>query len=154
LFLGKELEMTDEQVEKLMMKEIRKRDIIFYDMVGMPDHGVDPNPEDKITPRSEKGIRSNRFENFGSPDRMRELLCVGKYNPYDDSPKLKVTFQDLFRFWWNRCVVQEYVVDEVLGDIFEYLTEKLRPPGEEPEEEMDVTLDFDQIPLFPLKQAA
>lgn len=42
--------MTDDQIQTLVIKEIKKRDITYYDMVGMPGHGVDPNPEDNITP--------------------------------------------------------------------------------------------------------
>ena len=141
--------MTDDQVQKLIMKELKKKDISFYDMIGMPNHGVDLHPEDKITPPCEKGIRSNRFEATLGSERMKELLCVGKYNEWDDYPPLKIPFQDLFRFWWNRCVVQEYVLDDVLSDIFTYLTELLRPPQEEKEEEMDLSLDFEQIPLSP-----
>ena len=54
--------MTDEEIEGLIMKEIKKREITFHDMIGLANHGVDPNPEDKITPACEKGIRSNRFK--------------------------------------------------------------------------------------------
>jgi len=54
-------------------------------------------------------------------ERMKELLCVGKYSEWDDYSPLKIPFQDLFRFWWNRCVHQEYVVDEVLEDIYDTL---------------------------------
>jgi hypothetical protein len=141
--------MTDDQVEQFILQKMRKKGVTFYDMIGLPNHGVDPNPEDTTTPRYEKGIRSNRFETCMGSDRMRELLCKGKYSPYNDTIALKVPFQDLFRFWWNRCVVQEYVVDEVLEDIYEYLTELLRPPEEKKtEEEMDVELDFEQVPLF------
>ena len=141
--------MTDDQVEQFILKEIREKGVIYWDMKYGPNHGIDPNPEDKITPPCEKGIRSNRFESFMGCDKMRELLCKGKYNPYSDTVPLKVPFQDLFRFWWNRCVVQEYVVDEILEDIFEYVTELLRPPEEKKEEEeMDLHVDFEQIPLF------
>ena len=140
--------MTDEQVEKLIWKEIKKRDITIHDMIGLPGHGVDEHPEDKITPISEKGIRSNRFQSFMGCDRMKELLCVGKYCEWDSYPPLKISFQDLFRFWWNHCVQREYVVDEILEDIYELLTEKLRPPQKE-EPQMDFTLDFEQVPLFP-----
>ena len=105
-------------------------------MIGLPNHGVDPNPEDKTTPRSEK-IRSNRFQSFLGCERMKELLCVGKYDEWNSYPPLKIPVQDLFRFWWNRCVVQEYVVGEVLEDIFDYFTEKMRPP-QEVEEQVDL----------------
>ena len=140
--------MTDEQVEKLLWKEIKKRDITIHDLIGLPGHGVDPNPEDKITPPCEKGIRSNRFQSFMGCDRMKELLCVGKYSEWDSYPPLKIPFQNLFRFWWNRCVQQEYVVDEILEDIYEFFTEKMRPAQKE-EPQMDFTLDFEQVPLFP-----
>jgi len=81
-------------------------------------------------------------------DRMKELLCVGKYSEWDSYPPLKIPFEDLFRFWWNRCVQQEYVVDEVLEDIFNYFSEHMRPPQKE-DPQMDFTLDFEQVPLFP-----
>jgi hypothetical protein len=139
--------MTDDQVEKLIWKEIKKRDITIHDMIGMPGHGVDPNPEDKITPPCDKGIRSNRFQSFMGCDRIKELLCVGKYSEWDSYPPLKIPFQDLFRFWWNRCIQQEYVVDQVLEEVYDYFTEKMRPAQKE-EPQMDLTVDFDQLPLF------
>ena len=139
--------MTDEQVEKLIWEEIRKRDITIHDMIGIPGHGIDTNPEDDITPRCEKGIRSNRFQAFMGSDRMKELLCVGDYTEWDDYPPLKIPLQDLFRFWWNRCVVREYVVDEILEDIFSHFTEMMRPAQKE-EPQMDLSLGFDQLPLF------
>ena len=43
---------------------------------------------------------------------------------------------------------QEYVVDEILEDIYEFFTEKMRPMQKD-EPQMDFTLDFDQVPLFP-----
>jgi hypothetical protein len=140
--------MTDDQIQKLVMKEIRKRDIIYYDMIGLPDHGVDLNPEDRITPPCEKGIRSNRFTTYFGSERMKELLCVGKYSPYESMLSLKIPFQDLFRFWWNRCVEKELVVDEVLEDVYEYFKSLMTPPEKQPkEEETEVNIDFDQLPL-------
>jgi hypothetical protein len=141
--------MTDDQIQKLVMKEIRKRDIIYYDMIGLPGHGVDPNPEDKITPPCEKGIRSNRFTTYLGSERMKELLCVGKYSPYESMIPLKISFHDLFRFWWNRCVEKELVVDEILEDVFEYFENLMTPTEKRPREDhMEVTIDFDQLPLF------
>ena len=140
--------MTDDQIQKLILKEIKKRDITYYDMVGIPGHGVDPNPEDKLTPPCEKGIRSNRFTTYLGSERMKELLCVGKYDPYESMLTLKISFQDLFRFWWNRCVEKELVVDEVLDDVFEHFKDLMTPPEKLPkQEEMEVNIDFDQLPL-------
>ncbi len=144
--------MTDEQVEKLIWKELKKRDVYFNDMIGMPGHGVDPDPEDKITEKNQR-VRQNKFtQTFGS-ERIKELLCEEKYNPYDAYPPLKIQFQDLFRFWWNRCIEKDLVVDEVLEDIYTYFTEMMRPPQKE-KEQMDLTIDFDQLSLFDLEQAA
>jgi len=38
--------MTDEQIEELIWDELKKKDVTFYDMISLPDYGVDPNPED------------------------------------------------------------------------------------------------------------
>ena len=75
---------------------------------------------------------------------MQGLLCISEYSPYDDLQPLKVPFRDLFRFWWNRCVENDLVEEEVLEDIFYYFTEKMRPPTQE-EERIDVTFDFEQM---------
>jgi hypothetical protein len=143
--------MTDEQVEKLIWKEIKKKNITIHDMIGMPGHGVDDHPEDKTTGLCDKGIRSNRFQSFMGCDRMKELLCVGKYSEWDSYPPLKISFQDLFRFWWDRCVQQEEVADEILENIYEFFSEKMRPPQKEASQ-MDLTMDFAQVPLFPNQQ--
>jgi len=138
--------MTDDQIEKLIWKEIKRREITYYDMTSLANHGVDPTPEVGYEGNMQR-IRSNIFkENFGS-ERMKELLCVGEYNRWDDYPPLKVSFQDLFRFWWNRCVEREDVVDDVLEDIFAYFTELMQPPQEE-EPMMALSLDFEELPIF------
>jgi len=138
--------MTDEQIEELIWDEMKKRDVTFYDMISLPNYGVDPQPEDLNTPSSRRS-RLNRFTETVGSQRMKELLCVGEYNPYDDYPPLKLSFQDLFKFWWNRCIEQHLFVDDVLEDIYTYFTEEMRPPEKE-KEQMDLTLVFDQLPLF------
>ena len=40
------------------------------------------------------------------------------------------------------------MVDEILEDIYSFFTEKMRPTQKE-EPQMDFTLDFEQVPLFP-----
>ncbi len=146
--------MTDEQVEKFIWDELKKRDVIFQDMIGLPNYGVDPQPEDLNTSSSRRS-RLNRFTETVGSQRMKELLCVGEHNPYEEYPSLKLSFQDLFKFWWNRCIDQQLFVDDVLEDIYSYFTEEMRPPEKE-QEQMNMTLDLDQIPLFTmdLDQAA
>jgi hypothetical protein len=135
--------MTDEQIEQLICGEIKKRDITFHDMIGLVNENIDPNPQGKTMP-SNKRARINRFSGLFGSERMQELLCVGKYCPYSYLPPLKVSLQDLFRFWWNRCVEQDLVVAEILEDIFSYFTELMRPP-EKKEKEMDLAVDFAQV---------
>jgi len=142
--------MTDNQIEKLIWKELRKKKVTLYDMIG-GDY-IDPDPEDK-TKLSNQRFRPNRFMETFSEHRMKELICVGEYNPYNDMPLLKVSFQDLFRFWWDNCITKELVVEEVLGDIFEYFADQMKPMESD---EMDLTLDFEQVslPVKDQKQAA
>jgi len=135
--------MTDEQIEQLIWGELKKRDITFYDMIGLVNENIDPDPQDKTMPINKRS-RRNRFSGPFGGERMQELLCVGKYCPYSYLSPLKVSFQDLFRFWWNRCVEQDLVIEEILDDIFSYFTELMRP-AEKKEKEMDRTLDFTQV---------
>ena len=110
---------------------------------------IDPDPEDK-TQLSNQRFRRNRFRETFSEHRMKELLCVGEYNQYNDMPLLKVTLQDLFRFWWNNCITKELVVEEILGDIFEYFADEMKP--EMKSDEMELTLNFKQVSLFEKEQ--
>jgi len=135
--------MTDEQIEELIMKEIRKREITFYHMISLSSHNVDPNPEDETQPAN-KRARRNRFKGLLGCDRMEELLSLEEYNPYRLLPPLRVPIQELFRFWWNRCVEQELVVEEILEDIYNYFLEQMRPPQKK-ERKMDMTIDFHQM---------
>ena len=136
--------MTDNQIEKLILKEIRKRKVSLQDMIG--GEFIDPDPDDK-TNLSNQQYRRNRFKETFSELRMKELLCVGEYNLYNDMPLLKICFQDLFRFWWNRCISKELFTDEVLGEIFDYFADQMKPV--DTPDQMDVALDFNQLPLFP-----
>ena len=144
--------MTDEQIEQLIWNELRKKKITLNDMLG-GDY-IDPDPDDKSKLRSQR-YRQNKFKETFSEHRMKELLCVGEYNPYNDSPALKVPLQDLFRFWWNNCIAKELFVDEILQDIFEHFADQMKPMKDEPDQ-MDLTLNFEQLPLFAedRKQAA
>ncbi len=138
--------MTDDQIAKLVMNEIEKQGITFYDMIGLSNANIDPDPGDKSMPGNQRA-RRNRFNGSAESERMEELLCAGEYNPYKSLQPIKVPLQDLFRFWWNRCIVQELLVDEMLGEIFTYFTEQMRPPGKE-DKHLDMTIDFEQLPLF------
>ena len=134
--------MTDNQIEKLILKEIRKRKVSLQDMIG--GEFIDPDTVDK-TNLSNQDYRRNRFKETFSEHRMKELLCVGEYNPYDDMPLLKVDFQDLFRFWWNRCISKELFADEVLGEIFDYFADQMKPVNAP--DQMELRLNFKQLDL-------
>ena len=142
--------MTDDEIESLIIEEIRKREITFYDMNGLSNHAVDPKPDGKSVPGGRRA-RANKFKAVAECSRMEELLCVGEYNPYGNLQSLKVPFQDLFRFWWNRCVEKELVVEEALDDIFYYFSEQMRPLTEE-REGVEMTMDFEQMSFLNLRR--
>ena len=77
--------MTDEQIEKLIWDELRKKKITLYDMIG-----GDYIDNDDKTKLSNKRIRRNRFKETFGEHRMKELICVGECNPYNDMPSLNV----------------------------------------------------------------
>ena len=133
--------MSSKQVEQVIWDEIRKRDITFYDMISLPGHGVCTDQNDIQT------SRMNRFKAVIGCERMKELLGMNEYNQYADCQPLKVSFQSLFTFWWSRCIEQHLFLDEVLDDIYDYFTEQMRPLEKE-KEEMNMTLDFNRLPLF------
>jgi len=139
--------MAHSKVETLIWRELRKRNITFYDMIGLPNHAVDPNPDDKYS--ENRNTRRNRFEEHTGTGRMKEVLCRGENNPCQDYPPLKVPLQDLFSFWWNRCIDRNAFIDEILEDIYQYFTEQMRPPEKEPET-MDMTLDFAEVIQSPV----
>jgi hypothetical protein len=135
--------MTDDKAEKIIWQEIRKRGITFYDMIGLSNYGVEEDPDDKSITGS-RNTRSNRFKETLGSERMKEILCQGEKNPYDDFPPLKISFQDLFRFWFNRCIDKEFFVDEVLEGIYDHFLEQMRP-SEKRRETMDMSLDFTEV---------
>ena len=134
--------MTDKQIEQLIWNELRKKKVTLNDMLG-GDY-IDPDPDDK-SKLSNQRYRRNRFKETFNEHRMKELICVGEYSPYNDMPPLKVSLQDLFRFWWNNCIVKELFVEEILGDIFEYFADQMKPIKES--DQMDLRLDFEQASL-------
>jgi hypothetical protein len=144
--------MTDDQVEKMIWREIRKRHITLSDMIGVSNYVDDSNDKNII---GIQGTRRNRFKETMGCERIKEILCQGEKKQFDDYPSLKITFQDLFRFWFNRCIDKSIFADEVLEEIYQYFLEQMRPPEEKPAT-MDMSIDFEEVPLtlFNQKKAA
>ena len=111
--------MTDDQIESLILNEIKKRGITWLDMVGGRSISFEGH-RDKV-------VRCNIFKAESWPDRLIELVCEGDYDPFAESHVLKVSIQDLIRFWWNNIISQEDMLDEILEDIFVYFKDKLSP---------------------------
>jgi hypothetical protein len=53
--------MTDDQIETLVMDEIKKRGVTVYDMIGLSKSNIDPNPEDKSKPSNQRAS-GNKFD--------------------------------------------------------------------------------------------
>ena len=135
--------MTDKQIERLIMEMIKERGITFYDMIG--NERIDPEPWNTEKMNHERA-RQNRFNNNDPYDRILELLALHPYNKYASFPQLRVSLQDIFRFWWNHCVSRELVFDEILEDLYHYFLEMMRPQ-EEGVKVKDPAMDFDQLDL-------
>ncbi len=128
--------MTEDQVEALILGEIKRRRITWLDMIGGRGISYEANHE--------RVCRINRFKAESWSDRLIELVSDGNYDPYAKHHATLLTIQDLMRFWWNRCICQEDMMDEILEDIFVYFKDKLNPdPYKEPDVRYD--LDFSQV---------
>jgi hypothetical protein len=138
--------MTDNKVETLIWRALQKKCITFNDMIGVSNY-VDDFDNKTLTDLTD--IRRNRFKEYCGSGRMKEILCRGENNPCQDYPPFKVSLQDLFSFWWNRCIDRNAFIDEILEDIYQYFTEQMRPPEKEPET-MDMTLDFAEVIQSPV----
>jgi hypothetical protein len=134
--------MPDDQIQEYIYHEIKTRDITFNDMMGGTG-AVDPGPEGQETGIRER-LRGNKFLTLAEDTRMMELLAAITYSELVNLQPQKISLQDLFRFWWNRCVEKTLVVEMVLEDIFTHFREEMRPPVEEIPQ-LDMSVDFKQL---------
>ena len=125
--------MTGNEVETLIRCLIQKMGITFKDMIQFSDYVEDKDNND---------LRHNRFKEYSGAGRMKEILRRDEDKDYNDYPPLKVSLRDVFSFWWRRCIDTDAFIDEVLDDIYDYFTERMRPP-ETKTETMDMSLDFE-----------
>jgi len=131
--------MTDDQIEALILNEIKKHGITWQDMIGSRSISYEANHN--------RVVRCNIFKAESWSDRLIELICEGDYDPFAECYVLQVSIQDLIRFWWNNIICQEDMLDEILEDIFVYFKDKLLPKKElEPAVGYDV--DFNKV--FPV----
>jgi len=135
--------MTDDQIEALIYDEIKKKGITWLDMVGGRSISYEINHN--------KVFRCNIFKAEAWPDRLMELICEGGYDPFVEGHILQVPVQDLMRFWWDKIVCQEDMLDEILEDIFVYFKDKLLP---EKESESTVSYDVDFFKVIPDQNSA
>jgi hypothetical protein len=134
--------MTDDKVETLIWRALQKNGITFNDMIGVSNYVKDT---DSKTIADAGDTRRNRFKEYCGAGRMKEILCRGENNPCQDYPPLKVPLQDLFSFWWHRCIDDRTAfIDEILDDIYDYFTEQMRPK-EKNTDTMDMSLDFAEV---------
>jgi len=122
--------MTDDQIEELILNEIKKHGITWQDMVGGRSISYEVNHK--------RICRNNLFKAESWPDRLMELICEGDYDPFAECHVLQVSIQDLIRFWWNNIICQNDILDEILEDIFIYFKDKLLP-----KKELEPTIGYD-----------
>jgi len=130
--------MNDTEIEKIILGKLKKRGIIWLDMVGGQCLSYEENHQ--------RICRDNIFMSTSWLVRMIELLSDGRFNPNAKQHTIIIPFQDLFRFWWNNCICQEDIVDEIFEDIYVYFKDKMRPlEKEKPEEPIHYDLEFSEI---------
>jgi hypothetical protein len=128
--------MTDDQIEALILNEIKKHGITWLDMIGGRSISYEANHN--------RVFRCNRFKAESWSDRLMELICEGDYDPFAECHIIQVSIQDLIRFWWNNIICQEDMLDEILEDIFVYFKDKICPKKDlEPDLGYDV--DFYKV---------
>ena len=132
--------MTDNEVETLIWLALQNKGVTFNDMIGVSNYVEDA---DTITIAEPGNTRQNRFKEYSGVERMKEILRPGEDKQYNDYPSLNVSMQDLFAFWWRRCIDRETFIDEVLDGIYDYFTERMRPMQAEPGT-MDMSLNFEE----------
>ena len=134
--------MKDRQIERMILKEIKNRGITWTDMVGGRSISYEVGHE--------RVVRSNMFKADCWPDRLIELIGVGEYNPHAEQHDLRVSIQDLMQFWWNNCISREYMLENILEDIYVHFKDRLLPE-EEVEPGPDYDVDFSEVIPEPIK---
>jgi hypothetical protein len=126
--------MDDQEIDRYITDQIRKRDITLYDIIG--GKYIDPTPEKKGQNPNERA-RWNRFSSLYWDLRLCELLTEGEFNPDLPYNNLSVPLKDLVRYWWNNCVDQEAMLGDILEDILTLYKDRMLPKKEEPVEISD-----------------
>ena len=121
--------MTDKQIIRLIDKAMKEKGITLQDMIG----GSYIDPEQKIDDPygNPKTARPNKFASDSWSERFTELICEESYGPYANYHTLKISHQDLIRFWWNNCIDIEEMLEDIFEDIFCYFKDKMLPKEEE-----------------------
>jgi hypothetical protein len=133
--------MDDKQVDGYITKQIKKRGITLYDIIG--GKYIDPTP-DAIEPPPGQRARWNRFSCGPLGLRLCELLTEKGFDPEDPYRRLTVPLKDLVHYWWNNCVEKELVLEDIFEDILEHYKDRMLPP-EEPKERADISDAFDGV---------
>jgi hypothetical protein len=136
--------MNDKQIDAYITRQIRKRGITLYDIVG--GQSIDPEP-DNWTKSYQERVRCNKFITDTFPSRLCELLTdKRKFDPEHPYDNLKILLKDLVRYWWNNIVDQEDILFEILDGIMTIFKDRMLPPQPE-EEPPDYSDAFDDVPL-------
>ena len=119
-------------------------------MIG--DHYVDPEQAIDAPHGNRETSRWNKFKSQSWADRFIELISEREEEQYPDYHIIKVPFKDLMRFWWNRCIDKEYMLETIFEDIYCYFKDKMIPVTET--KKINPKPDFSQLqPDWEFKKA-
>lgn len=135
--------MTDHQIEKLIDELIEERGITLWDMIG--ESHIDPEQLLNDTYGKHERTRQNKFISKSWSERFIELISEGEYKTFADFHNIKIAVPDLIRFWWNRCIDRQCMLDIIFEDIFCFFKDKMIPQPEVPE--IDLSINTKQFIL-------
>ncbi len=134
--------MNDRQVDAYILRQINKRKITLYDIIG--GKYIDPTPNAVDIPAGQR-CRWNRFSTQEMGLRLCELLTPQGFDEDDPFRRLAVPVKDLVRYWWNNCIDQELAVADIFEEIMEHYKDRMLPAPREPEARADVSDAFDKV---------
>lgn len=133
--------MDDAATDRYISRQIRKRGITLYDIIG--EEYIDPTP-DAMEPPPGQRARWNRFKCSDWSLRLCELLTPKGFDEDDPYRRLAIPLKDLVRFWWNNCIEPGYFLEEVFEDILRLYKDRMLPP-EKPKERADISGALDGV---------
>ena len=135
--------MNDRQIEALIDDLIQEKGITLWDMIGA--QYIDPEMKIGDSCGNPRTSRWNKFKAESWDDRLIELISDREAEQYPDYHSIRIPLKDLIRFWWNRCIDKDCMLEIIFEDIYCYFKDKMIPITET--KKINLKPDFSQLQL-------